>query len=243
MLQIENLKWITEKKVILDNINLKINEGEIHSILGVNGVGKSTLAYILMGLPEYKPCKGKIIFKGKDITNFSISQRAKMGITLLWQEPARFEGIKVKEYLNLNNKLKEKELENYLKMVGLEPKKYLEREMNESLSGGERKRIELASILSFKPTLAILDEPDSGIDILALSLIYKTINFFKKEGSSVILITHSPDATLIADKTSLMCGGKIIKSGSPQDVIDFFKKHCNGCSHINIIDEKLIRNE
>ena len=238
MLEIRNLRLFLGSKTIIDNLNLKVEKGEIHSILGINGTGKSTLAYVLMGLPEYKPQEGKIIFKGENIINLSIPQRARKGITLQWQKPAGFEGLKVREYLKLGNR--SADISENLRKVGLEPEKYLEREINENLSGGERKRIELASILGLKPDLAILDEPDSGIDLLALPVIYEAIKTLRERDSSVVLITHSPETTLIATRTSLMCAGKIVKTGNPQEIIDFFKTHCSKCDHVNVIDEKLL---
>ncbi len=243
MLEIKNLKLVLNSKTIIDDLNLKIEEAEIHTILGVNGTGKSTLAYVLMGLPEHKPQQGKIIFKGKDITNFSLSERVKTGMTLTWQEPAGFEGLTVENYLELGAKRNNADIKDCLNRVGLEPKEYLEREINENLSGGERKRIELASVLALKPDLAILDEPDSGIDLLALPTIYEAIKFLNEEGCLIVWITHNPDTGSIATRTSLICAGRIIKTGKPMEMLNFFKIHCKECGHINIIDEKLLKSE
>ena len=231
MLQIENLKLILDGKPIIDNLSLHVEKEEILAVLGVNGTGKTTLAYLIMGV-NYLPDDGKIVFEGKDITKYSISQRAKMGITLAWQEPARFEGLSIREYLGLGNRLKMEEIEDYLWAVGLPPSQFLNRSVDASLSGGERKRVELASVLAMKPKLAILDEVDSGIDVVSLPHIVNGIGKMKSLGSSVLLITHSEDAVEIADKVSVMCAGKIYKTGPPKEMCQWFKQNCQVCGHI-----------
>jgi len=231
MLQIENLKLILDGKPIIDNLSLHVEKEEILAVLGVNGTGKTTLAYLIMGV-NYLPDDGKIIFEGRDITKYSISQRAKMGITLAWQEPARFEGLSIREYLGLRNRLKMEEIEDYLWAVGLPPSQFLNRSVDASLSGGERKRVELASVLAMKPKLAILDEVDSGIDVVSLPHIVNGIGKMKSLGSSVLLITHSEDAVEIADKVSVMCAGKIYKTGPPKEMCQWFKQNCQVCGHI-----------
>ena len=166
-------------KKILRGVNLEVGDREIHSIIGANGAGKSTLAYTLMGLQGYEHEEGSLTFDGEDITKLSITERARKGITLAWQEPARFEGLKVRDYLAIgakgNGGITEEKLKEALKKVDLKPEKYLDREVGEALSGGERKRIELASIITMKPKLAILDEPDSGIDVVSLKEIVALI--------------------------------------------------------------------
>ncbi len=232
MLEVDHLIFISNGKVIIDDLNLSLGEGEIHAVLGVNGTGKTTLAYLIMGI--YSASKGRIVFDRQDITSYSVSQRAKMGITLAWQEPARFEGLSVKEYLELGKNLAPVEIENYLWMVGLPPSEYLSREVDASLSGGERKRIELASVLAMKPKLAILDEPDSGIDMTSQTQIANGILELRRQGASVLLISHSEKTVEIADKVSVLCAGKIIRSGSPKEVCKWFIENCKVCDHINI---------
>jgi Fe-S cluster assembly ATP-binding protein len=230
LLEIRNLKLRLNGKAIIDDLNLEVREREIHGLLGVNGTGKTTLANLIMGISY--PDEGIIIFEGQDITHHSISQRAKMGITMAWQEPARFEGLSVKEYLNLNRDLNLTEIENFLWMVGLPPKEYLNRAVDVTLSGGEKKRVELASVLAMKPKLAILDEPDSGIDVVSLPHIMNGITEMSKHGTAVLLITHSEEAVSVANKVSLMCAGKIINSGPPQEMCHWFKSNCQTCDHI-----------
>ena len=233
MLQIKNLKLILDGKPVIDDLSLNVQKGEIHAVLGVNGTGKTTLAYLIMGV-NYLPDDGKIIFEGEDITRYPIPQRARMGITLAWQEPARFEGLSIREYLGLGRELRIEEIENYLWTVGLPPSQFLNRAVDASLSGGERRRIELASVLAMKPKLAILDEVDSGIDVVSLPHIISGIVKMKSLGSSVLLITHSEVAVEIADKVSVMCAGKILKMGSPKEMCRWFRENCQVCEHINV---------
>ncbi len=235
LLAIEDLHYSTGKKEILSGVNLSVGKGEIHTILGVNGTGKTTLAAVLMGLGGFRPTSGRIIFDGRDITNLSIPERAKLGITLAFQRPANFEGITVRQYLSLSNKGITPD--EALQVVGLRPDLYLNRVVDESLSGGERKRIELASVFTIKPGLVILDEPDSGIDITSIEYIKKAVRIFRENGASVILITHSEQMAAMADRASLMCSGIVIKVGGPEEVRKFFRDECRGCDHIGEIKE------
>lgn len=234
MLVVENLRLKLNGKSIIDDLSLEVKQGEIHGILGENGTGKTTIAYLIMGVNNYKPTGGRITFGGQDIAELSVSQRAKMGISLAWQEPARIEGLTVRDYLMLSGHNQGMEhIERYLRMVGLEPAQYLDRDIDATLSGGERKRIELASVLAMRPKLAILDEPDSGIDIVALPLIFNGIAEMSRQGSSVLLITHSEKMAEIAHRVSILCGGKIIRTGIPLESSQWFKDNCRTCLHIN----------
>lgn len=222
-------------KKILRGIDLEVGDREIHSIIGSNGAGKSTLAYTLMGLQGYEHEAGSLTFNGEDISVLSITERAKKGITLAWQEPARFEGLKVRDYLAIGAQAHggttEEELREALIKVDLKPDKYLDREVGESLSGGERKRIELASIITMKPKLAVLDEPDSGIDVVSLKEIINFIQVLKENGSSVLVITHREEIAANSDKASLMCEGAILRSGNPIEISEFFKNRCIPCDN------------
>lgn len=230
LLEIKNLAYIAGGKSILDGFSLSIESSEIHALLGTNGTGKSTLAYLIMGCEGYRPTSGGIRFEGQIINDLRIHERAAIGITMAWQEPVRFEGISVRNYLALENK--DIDPAHYLEMVGLHPELYLHRMVDKSLSGGERKRIELASILALHPKLAVLDEPDSGIDMLSTQDIVNVINAFKEHGSSVLLITHREEIVIIADKASQICNGKVVCSGSPDRVAEYYKSRkclvCNG---------------
>jgi len=230
LVQINNLTFEVEEKRILNGLNLAIGTQEIHALLGANGSGKSTLAYVLMGCEGYCPNTGEILFDGKDIGSLQTYERAQLGITLAWQEPARFEGITVAQYVSLGRDGIDPR--GYLTAVGLSPEAYAHRMVDKSLSGGERKRIELASVLALKPRLAILDEPVSGIDMLSVQEIIAVIRAFREEGASVLLITHGETIGLIADRASQLCAGKIIASGHPKDVAEQYKKgscvRCDG---------------
>ncbi len=236
LIEIKRLTFHAGEKKILDDFSMTIESSEVHALLGTNGTGKSTLAYLIMGCEGYNPTSGEILYEGKVIDDLKIHERAKLGITMAWQEPVRFEGISVRDYLTLNDK--DLDPAHYLEMVGLHPELYLNRMVDRCLSGGERKRIELASILALHPKLAILDEPDSGIDMLSTQDIVNVISAFKKHGSSVLLITHRQEIVIIADKASQICNGKVICSGNPVKVAEYYKSRkclvCNGevCAYV-----------
>lgn len=224
--------------LIINNVTLRFERGRSHAILGNNGVGKTTIANVIMGLEGYRDHEGKIILDGEDITSLPVDERAKRGLTLLWQEPARFQGLKVIEYLTLGGRLKiePKQLETILKLVGMNTS-YLEREIDESLSGGERKRIELASVILLKPKFAILDEPDSGIDLMSMDMIKNILQRLKADGSGVIVITHREEVALLTDKAFLVCAGMVVKEGEPKEVCEYYKSLCDWCDHVNKPEE------
>lgn len=228
LLEIHALTFEADHHPILDRLDLSVQEGEIHALLGSNGSGKTTLAYVLMGCEGYAPSAGRVLFSGTDLLPLKMHERAKLGLTLAWQEPARFEGVTVREYLTLGTPGRDPT--PVLAQVGLDPERYLNRRVDKSLSGGERHRIELASVLSMKPKLAILDEPSAGIDMLSITHIIDIIRALKAGGGSVLLITHQEEVALIADRASQLCAGRIIFSGSPRDAVDHFRRRtCIRC--------------
>jgi Fe-S cluster assembly ATP-binding protein len=228
LLEIKKLCFQIDQRKILDELSLEIGENEIHVLLGTNGCGKSTLAYLILGCEGYRPSSGEIIFAGNRIDSLKIHERAQLGITLAWQEPARFEGISVADYLSLGQQTGD--LFEYVIRVGLSPEQYINRMVDKTLSGGQRKRIELASVLALKPRLAILDEPDSGIDMLSVKEIVDVIYSFKEFQASVLLITHREEIARIADRASQLCGGRIVFSGSPSEVAEHYKtRRCIVC--------------
>ncbi len=225
LLQIEGLTLARDGHNILDDVNLAIQPGKVHALLGPNGSGKSTLALTIMGSSRYVPDAGRIIFDGQDITDLSIDERARLGITLAWQEPARFEGLLISEYLRIGMAKPSRDMiEAALTAVALPPALYLHRTLNDTLSGGERKRIELAGVYAMRPRLALLDEPDSGVDMLSMSEIKALIRHMAREGITPLLITHRDEMATAADSASLMCGGIIVRTGTSAEVQAYFKR-------------------
>ncbi|MEC9489496.1 MAG: ABC transporter ATP-binding protein [Halanaerobiales bacterium] len=234
LLEVKDLHLKIEDAVILKGMEFSLEKGEVFALIGPNGCGKSTLAYSLMGINNYHPQQGEMIFKGEKINELAINERAKKGITLAWQEPARYQGVTVREFLSLGLKSKgeevaEEKLKSALNKVAINPYQYLDRYVDKSLSGGERKRIELASLILMHPELIILDEPDSGVDVVALNNIAEMINYFKESGSGILLITHSEEMLKYADRAALICEGEIIRQGDPSDISEYFKSFCGPC--------------
>ncbi len=230
ILTVNDVKLTIDGRPILKGVNLVVNEGEIHAILGPNGAGKSTLASLIMGVNDLKsPDEGEIIFGGELLNGLEIYERAKLGVTLAWQEPARFEGITVEEYLKLSGRNNpELDVVKCLELVGLDCT-YLNRFVDETLSGGERKRVELASIIAMRPKLAVLDEPDSGIDFASMEDISNMIKTLRDNGTTVLMITHREEIAEIADRATLMCDGRVVQTGSPKEVGEKFKTMCVKC--------------
>jgi len=230
ILTVNSVKLNIDNKPILKGVSLVVNKGEIHAVLGPNGAGKSTLASLIMGVNGLKePTEGEIIFKDKLLNGLEIDERARLGVTLAWQNPARFEGITVEEYLRLSGRNNpELDVVECLELVGLDCS-YLNRYVDDTLSGGERKRVELASVLAMRPELAVLDEPDSGIDFVSMEDIANVIRTMRDRGSTVLMITHREEIAEIADKATLMCDGKVVQTGNPKEVGQKFKTMCVNC--------------
>ncbi len=227
LLMVKDLSLKRDGREILRKVNLLVYAGQVHALLGLNGSGKSSLAYALMGCEGYVPDSGSILFDGKDLNGLSITERARLGITLAWQEPARFEGISIGKYVSLGMADADRErLSAALEAVALPSKYYGFRLVNHTLSGGERKRVELAVVFAMRPRLAILDEPDSGIDILGLNDIAVLIRRMAREGTAVLLITHRDEMVEAADVASLMCAGTILFTGNPDESREYYAKRC-----------------
>jgi len=238
ILRVEDLCLEREGRDILRGVNLTVMPGQVYGLLGRNGSGKSSLAYTLMGCSGYRPAAGRILFAGQDITALSITERARLGLTLAWQEPARFEGLKVNDYLTLGMKAPSLgQIEEALAAVALAPLTYLGRTVNDTLSGGERKRIELAAVFAMRPKLAILDEPDSGIDVLSLDDIVHLIRRLANEGTTVLLITHRDEMVPVADVAALMCEGEIVRVGEPAEVRHHYARRCRPCPVAEPVEE------
>jgi len=230
LLEIDHLNFRVPARAVLEGLSLSVAAAEIHALVGTNGTGKSSLAYLVMGCEGFRVDAGEIRFDGRRIDALPLHERARLGITLAWQEPARFEGLSVRDYLSLGTG--KVAAADCLQRVGLAPEDYLERMVDKTLSGGERKRIELASVLALSPRLVILDEPTAGIDLLSISEIIDVIGSFKASGAGVLLITHREEVTRVADRASQLCGGRIVCSGDPEMVAEYYRsracRRCNG---------------
>lgn len=232
MLELKNVCFNVDdnKKQILKNINLIINDSKFTAITGPNGGGKSTLAKIISGIK--KPTSGSIIFDGKDITNMSITERAKLGISFAFQQPVRFKGITVKDLLTLaaQKDISKKNICEHLHEVGLCAKDYINREINSSLSGGELKRIEIATILARETKLSLFDEPEAGIDIWSFNNMIKVFEKMHKDiNKSIIIISHQERILNIADDIILIEGGEIKKHGKKDDILPELLSAVDNC--------------
>ena len=245
LLEIQNLSLNRDGRAILQNVNLSVYPGQVHALLGVNGSGKSSLAYALMGCAGYQPDSGRIWFDGQEITGLPIDERGRLGLTLAWQEPARFEGLPVSSYLGLGiakpsgavrSKSNRDRVQAALAAVNLPAKSYLRRHVDATLSGGERKRVELAAVYAMHPRLAILDEPDSGIDTLSLDDVRALLRHMAQNDTAVLLITHRDEMAAAADTASIMCMGTILFSGETAAAQAFYR---NGCQpHLAVLGEQ-----
>jgi Fe-S cluster assembly ATP-binding protein len=205
MLKIKNLNVSIGNKTIIDDFNFNINDGEFIAITGPNGSGKTTLAKSIMGLIE---SSGSIKLDDTEINDLDISSRAKY-ISYAFQTPVKFKGLKVKDLININSDMDTQEIFYSCKRVGLCPREYMEREVDSSLSGGELKRIEIASIINRKSKVVIFDEPEAGIDLWSFDNLIEVFKELKKEKRILIVISHQEKIINIADKVIILDDGKI----------------------------------
>ena len=215
MLRIENLSYEVNNEQILKDINFEFKKGKFYVITGHNGAGKSSLAKCLMGLNK---SKGKIYLDDVDITAKTVDERAKLGMGFAFQQPATFKGIRVVDLLKINKKPL-KEYEQILNKVGLSAKEYLFREVNNTLSGGELKRLELATVLNRDLKVGIFDEPEAGIDLWSFGNLSQVFNEFKSSERTTIVISHQERVMNLADEIILMKDGQILKSGKKEDIL------------------------
>ncbi|MBD3401414.1 ATP-binding cassette domain-containing protein [candidate division GN15 bacterium] len=234
ILAVENLKLSLGGRQILNDVSIDFWDGHVHAVVGPNGAGKSTLAATIIGLSGYADIEGDILFEGQSIRELSIDERARKGITLGWQEPARFEGLPIRTFINASANGDKVDAMAILEQVGLDPDDYGNRAVDKTLSGGERKKVELASILAMKPKVALLDEPDSGIDIESIERIFDAVKLLKEQGTTVILITHSLAVLNQAEHAFLMCHGKVVDKGSVARIRHYFEDKCIPCDHKNV---------
>lgn len=229
LLELKDICFTRDNKKILDHINLNIDIEKFVAITGPNGSGKSTLVKIIMGIE--KPDSGKIIFDGQDITSMPINERAKLGMSFAFQQPVKFKGITVYDLLKIAAKkdINKAEACEVLSKVGLCAKEYVDREVNGSLSGGELKRIEIATVVLRGAKLTIFDEPEAGIDLWSFNNLIEIFEKLSEEiKGSTIIISHQERILKIADEIVLMRAGKIEKVGTSSDVLEneILSKEC-----------------
>lgn len=231
MLEFIDVFYEKDNKKILDGISFKIKQNDFLLITGPNGSGKSTLAKLIIGI--IKPTSGTILFNGEDITNVSITDRANKGITFTFQTPVVFKGLKVSDLLKIAGKsnISFIEARDVLSKVGLCAREYLNRHIDKTLSGGELKRIEIASSLAKGSLIRIFDEPEAGIDLWSFDDLIEIFKEIKKERlGSLIIISHQEKLLNIGDKIMLLSNGKIKKYGSKKEVLPLInKKFCSFC--------------
>ena len=228
-LEIKDLHVSIEDKEILKGVNLTINTGEIHAVMGPNGTGKSTLSSAIMGHPSYEVTQGEVLLDGVNILELEVDERAKAGLFLAMQYPSEITGVTNADFMRsaINAKREEgqeinlmqfiKKLDKQMDFLDID-KDMAQRYLNEGFSGGEKKRNEILQLMMLEPKFAILDEIDSGLDIDALKVVSKGINQMRGEDFGALMITHYQRLLnyITPDKVHVMYGGKVVKSGGPE---------------------------
>ena len=221
MIELQNIKWkVSDGTEIIKNINLEIPSGKLVVITGPNGGGKTSLAKLIAGLEE--PTSGNIILDGEDITSLDITERANKGISYAFQQPVRFKGITVRDLLELaaGKKIEEKEICSLLGKVGLCTHDYIDREVNSSLSGGEIKRIEIATVLARNTKLTIFDEPEAGIDLWSFNeLIDAFVEIKENYAGTLLIISHQERILNIADEIVVIANGVVKNIGKKEEIL------------------------
>lgn len=235
MLELQNLSFQVSgdsdgKKEIIRDLNLTFEDHTFIAITGPNGGGKSTLAKLIMGIEQ--PTSGKILFHGSDITHMTITERARLGISFAFQQPVRFKGIKVKDLITLaaGDNIKLASACDYLSRVGLCARDYINRDVDASLSGGELKRIEIATIIARNTPLAVFDEPEAGIDLWSFSNLIKVFEeMHRSSNNSLIIISHQERILNIADEIVVLADGAVQAKGKRSDILPELLKDTTGC--------------
>jgi Fe-S cluster assembly ATP-binding protein len=230
MIEIRNLQVTAGGKKILNGVNLKVGRGEIAVIFGPNGCGKTTLLNSIMGLSKYKVESGQIIFKRKAINDWPVERRAKEGVGLLWQKPPKISGVNLANVLLATQSINKDDKSGDIFNID----RFLERGINDDLSGGETKRSEMAQLSVQNPDTILLDEPDSGVDVDNGKLIAKAIEGWRKKGKSILLVTHNGNLLkyLTAQKSYVMLDGQIRCQGKPKEMFETIAK----CGYQKCID-------
>lgn len=223
MLELKNISYAVNdelgEKLILKNVNLTLDERFV-AFTGPNGGGKSTLAKIIAGI--LRPTAGRIYLNGEDITDLSVTERANKGISYAFQQPVRFKGITVRDLINMaaGKTLKVSDACAYLSEVGMCARDYIDREVNASLSGGELKRIEIATVLARGTALSVFDEPEAGIDLWSFNSLIKVFqNMYEKTKGTILIISHQERILNIADRIVVIANGQVQNTGKKEDVL------------------------
>lgn len=223
MLELQNITWSTpEGEEILKGVSFSVPDNRMVAVTGPNGGGKTTIAKLIAGIE--KPASGKILLDGEDITDCGVTERARKGISYAFQQPVRFKGLTVRDLIQLSagEKRSEDNLCGVLSKVGLCAREYIDREVNSALSGGEIKRIEIATVLERPSKLAVFDEPEAGIDLWSFnSLISVFDELRKKQDKTLVIISHQERILSVADEIVVISGGEVTKHGSRDEVLPF----------------------
>ena len=221
MLRLENIGWVSpEGSRILDGLTLEVPEGRLMVITGPNGGGKTTLARIIAGIE--KPTEGRIYLDGQDITGVDVTGRAKMGVSFAFQQPVRFKGITVRQLIELaaGGDVDEDRLCAILSRVGLCAREYIDREVNATLSGGEIKRIEIATVLARHTRLSVFDEPEAGIDLWSFTNLISVFEEMRRSlKGTLLVISHQERILRIADEIAVVAAGRVTKSGPAAEIM------------------------
>lgn len=221
MLKLEHLAWdLPDREGIIKDLDLTVEDGKLVVVTGPNGGGKTTLAKLIAGLENSS--RGRIFFDGRDITKTDVTERARNGIAYAFQQPVRFKGLTVRDILELaaGGSLEEVELCGLLGKVGLCASEYMDRELTAALSGGEIKRIEIATVLARKGKLSIFDEPEAGIDLWSFSRLVETFEDLRRQGSGTLLvISHQERILSIADEIVVIADGRVKASGPREEIL------------------------
>lgn len=237
MLELQNLSFRVDgegspAREIIKNVSLTLKDHTFTVITGPNGGGKSTLARLIMGIE--KPTSGRILWNGTDITELDITERAKLGISFAFQQPVRFKGIKVRDLIRLaagsDRKLSTADACEYLSRVGLCARDYINREVDASLSGGELKRIEIATIIARNTPLSIFDEPEAGIDLWSFNNLIKVFEELHDKGeNSLVIISHQERILNIADEIVVIANGEVSAQGAKDAILPELLSGTGGC--------------
>ena len=237
MLELRNISFQVQEaggsKEIVDDVSFTLEDGKLMVVTGPNGGGKSTIARLIMGIET--PSRGQILLDGQDVTGLSVSERAKLGIGYAFQQPPRFKGLTVYRLLCLakGSPMNRETCCEYLTGVGLCARDYLDREVDASLSGGEMKRIEIASLMVRNPKVSIYDEPEAGIDLWSFSMLVDSFNkMIRGRHESMLIISHQERIMELADEIMVVAGGKITQRGSREEILPgLLRNFQSGCAY------------